>query len=67
MRRPDPLESRYEGPWYREARGLGNRPHNAIPKKKQIKNKYPRGVVPSLGPPTPVPGHKDRQDADHYK
>ena len=48
----------------------GNRPHNAIPRKKQARSCDPKGVVPSLGPLSGAvkeTRQDDRQDTDHYK
>ena len=53
MGRPDPLESHYEGPWYREANGLPTKGTAPITQYQEINKQEvltPKGFVPSLGP-----------------
>ena len=72
MGRPDPLESRYEGPWYREAKGLptkGTAPITQFPEVNKQDVLTPKGFVPSLGPlsgAVTATRQDDRQDTDHY-
>ena len=53
MGRPDPSESRYEGPWYREAKGLPTKGTAPITQSQEVNKQEvltPKGFVPSLGP-----------------
>ena len=53
MGRPVPLESRYEGPWYREAKGLPTKGTAPITQYQEINKQEaltPKGVCPVTWP-----------------
>ena len=53
MGRPDPSESRYEGPWYREAKGLPTKGTAPITQYQEVNKQEaltPKGFVPVTWP-----------------
>ena len=73
MGRPDPLESRYEGPWYREVADLptkGTAPITQYRLKNHKETVTPEGLSRHLAhsyTQTREQGQQTRQDSDHYK